>query len=126
MLHAVIQVNYLLGGIGNAFDVFLFLCGKPQHEIKLYFIPAAGKGFTGAFQNILLCQPLVDHITHSLGTGLRCEGQAALFDILNLTHNVQRKGIDTERRKGNVDPLTFTVIDEEVYDTCQIRIVTRT
>ena len=75
-------------------------------------------------KDIFLCKSLVDHIAETLGTGLRRKGKAAFLYILYLAHNVQRKGVNTQRRKGNIYCLIPELIDQEVYKFLQFTVVT--
>lgn len=103
----IIMLGDFFRQIGDTLDILIFLGGKTQHKVEFYLIPAAGKGFAGTSQDILLGESLIDDVSHPLGTGLGSEGQAAFLDILHFAHDVQGKGVDTERRQGNIDALAF-------------------
>ena len=92
----------LVAQLGNAADILLGFRGKPQHEIKLHPGPAAFKGHGGSLQDDLLGQSFIDHVAQPLASRLRREGQTALLHILYLSHDVQRKSVDAQGRKGNV------------------------
>ena len=92
----------LVAKLGDAADILPGFRGKTQHEIKLHPGPAAFKGHCGSFQDDLLGQPLVDHVAQPLASRFRREGQTAFLHILYFSHDVQRKGIDAQRGKGNV------------------------
>ena len=77
-------------------------------------------------QDNFLCQSLIDDVAHPLGTGFRCKGQTALFYVLHLAHDIQRKGIDTQRRKTDIDILILKFIDQEVDDAGELRIIAGT
>ena len=87
---------------GNALLVLLRLRGKAQHKIQLHLIPAALKGIPGALKNHFLRKAFVNNIPQALGAGLRRKGNAALADILNLAHHIQRKSVNPQGRKGDI------------------------
>ena len=60
VLHAVIQVHYLLGGIGNAFDVFQCFGGQAHHKVELHAVPAGLEGRLGRTVQVLLGHVLVN------------------------------------------------------------------
>lgn len=62
---------------------------KSQHKVKFYLIPATVKRLSGSPNDVLYRKAFVDHITHSLRSGFRCKCQAALSDILYLSHHIQ-------------------------------------
>ena len=92
----------LVAKLGDAADILPGFRGKSQHEIELHPGPASFKGHSGTLQDDLLGQPLIDHVAQPLASRLRRESQTALLHILHLSHNVQRKGVDAQGRKGNV------------------------
>ncbi len=95
----------------DSFHILHSLCWKTQHKIKLDPVPSAPECLCGAGQNFLLCQPLVDHIPETLGTGLRRKSQAALFHILDLAHHIQGKRINPQRRQGHVDAFAMELFN---------------
>ena len=99
----VISPGDLIRQPRNLFHIFFGLRRQAEHKIKLYLIPSSFKGLSGPFQYHLFCQPLVDHVPQTLGACLRRKCQAAFADILNLAHDIQRKGIDPKGRQGNID-----------------------
>ena len=86
-------------------------------------VPSAFKGLSRAGEDHLFCQPLIDHIPQTLGTGLRREGQAAFAHVLHLSHDIQGKRVDAQRRKGDIYPLISKGIDEEIYQLRKLRVV---
>ena len=104
--------------------ILLSLRGKPQHKIQFYLIPSAFKSLSCSVQDHLLCQTFIDHVPHPLGSGLRSKSKAALPDILYLSHHVQRKRIDPERRQRNIDPLVLEFLDQKRHQLFQLTIVT--
>ena len=119
----VISACHPVGQARDLFHILFRLCGESQHEVKFDLGPTAFKGLSCTRQDLFFCQPLVDHIPHPLGAGLRSESQAALADILNLAHDIQGKGVDTKGRKGNVDPPVFELFDQECDKVIQFRVV---
>ena len=93
--HLIIPLRDLLSQPCNPFHIFFRFCRLSQHKIKFYTVPAALKGLSGSIQNHFFCQTLVDHITKSLTSSLRCKGQTTLTNVLHFTHNIQRKCIDS-------------------------------
>ena len=55
VLHIKVQVGYALGKVGYSDNVLVRFGGKSQHEIKLYFIPAAIERLSGTSEDIILC-----------------------------------------------------------------------
>ena len=109
----------------NSFDIILGLGRKAQHEIQFYFIPAALKRFSGSVENDFLGQTFINNIPHPLASRLRCEGQAALFDILYLAHNIEGKCVDSKRRKGNIDTFFRAAVDQIVDKLRKMAVITR-
>ena len=101
--------------VGDSLLVLFRLRGQAQHEIQLDLAPAALEGLSGPLQDHLLRQALVDHVPQTLGTGLRREGQAAFAHVLHLSHDIQGKRVDAQRRKGDIYPLISEGIDEEIH-----------
>ena len=104
--------------------VLFLLERKTEHKVQLYFVPATVERLIRAIQDNFLCQSLIDDIAHPLGTGFRCKGQAALFYVLHLAHDIQRKGVDAQRRKTDIDILILKFIDQEIDDAGELRIIT--
>ena len=111
----IIPLCNLLSQMSNLFLIFLCLCRQSQHKIQFYLIPATFKGFSCAFNDDLFGQSFIDHITQSLGSCFRCKGQAALSDILYFVHNIQRKGINSQRRQGYIYSSLSAFIDQKIY-----------
>ena len=101
--------------MSDTFHIILGFGRKSEHKIQFYFIPAALKSFSGTFQNHFLGKTFVDNITQSLRTGFRCEGQAALFDILYFLHDIQGESIDSKRRERNIHASSVTLFHQEIY-----------
>ena len=109
----------------DSFDIILCLGRKSQHEIQFYFIPAAFKRLSCPVENHFFCQSFVDNIPHPLASRLRCEGQAALFDILYLAHDIEGKCVDSKRRKGNIDTFFRAAVDQIVDKFRKMAVITR-
>ena len=99
----------------NGSHIFFRLCRKSKHEIKLYLIPAAIERLSGTSEDIILCKPFIDHITHTLWSCLRCKRQTAFANILYFRHYIQRKRINTQRRQRNIYPFVPVFIDQPIY-----------
>ena len=119
----IISLCDLFRQMSDFLHVFLSLCGKPQHKVQFYAVPAALKGLSCAVQDIFLCESFIDNITHTLRTGLRSKSQAALADILYLFHDIQRKSIDTQRRQRNIDTAAVTFVDQKVYQLRKLAVI---
>ena len=78
----------LVGELSDSSDIFWRLGGQSQHKVQFYPGPAARKGQGGAFQNDFFGQSLIDHVPKTLTAGFRGKGEAALFDILYLAHDI--------------------------------------
>ena len=100
---------------GNFLNIIIGLSRQSQHKIKLHTGPASPEGIHGAVQNIFLGQSLINDISHSLGSCLWSKGQTALSHILHLRHNIQRKCINTQRRKCNIDPVFAALVNQPVH-----------
>ena len=122
----IISSSNLICQNSDCLHIFLCLCRKPQHEVKLYFVPSAFKCLSGSGNDILFRQTFINDITHPLGTSLRCKCQTALTDILHLAHYIQRKCINTKRRQRYIDPLILKVIDQECHQFLQFTVITGT
>ncbi len=70
-----------------------------------------------------LRQPLVDHVPEPLGARLRRKSQAALLHILYLSHHVQRKRIDPQRRQRDIDLPGAARIHQIVHQLSQSGII---
>ena len=70
--------------------------------------------YTHLLQYHFFGQPLIDDVTQSLGTRLRRKGKAALFHILHLAHNVQRKCVNTQGRQGYIHAFALEFVNEEI------------
>ena len=108
----------------DSLHVVLSFCRKTKHEIKFYLIPSTFEGFSGTMQDILLGKSLVDDITQTLRSCLRCKSQTAFFDILYFTHNIQCKGVDSKRRQRNIYCLLTEFIDQKIYDLLEVTVIT--
>ena len=112
--------------MSNTFHIIFCFSWKSEHEVKLYLIPSTFECFTCTMKNILFCQTFVDNITQTLGTCFRCKSKAAFLYILYFTHNIQSKGVDTQRWQGDINCISVEFFDQEVYQFFQLRIVTGT
>ena len=124
--HFIIGFRDLLSQMCDSLHIVFCFCWKAKHKIKFYLIPAAFKRLASAMEDYFLCQSFVDHVPHSLGSCFRGKGQAAFLYILHFAHNIQRKGIDPEGRKRNIDRFSMKLLDQKIHQFFQLRIVTGT
>ena len=75
-------------------------------------------------ENIFLCQSFVNYVSQPLGAGFRCKGQAALFNILYLAHYIQREGVNTQGRQGDVYTLAVKLVNQEIDKSFQLCVIT--
>ena len=122
----VIRCRDLICQIRDRDTVFLCLCGKSQHKIEFDLVPSAPESLPGTIENLLFCYPLVDDITQTLRTCLRRKGQTALSHILHPCHQIQRKGIDPERRHLQLHPVRLPAVGDIVHNLVNTGIVAGT
>ena len=84
-----------------------------EHKIELYFVPPARKRLSRPIQNHFLGQPLIDDITHPLGSCFWGKGETALFDILYFSHHIQGERINPQGREGNIDSFVLTFFHQK-------------
>ena len=125
--------NYLIIGLcdllcqmSNSLHIVFCFCWKAKHKVKFYLIPAAFERLASTMEDHFLCQSFVDNVTETLRTGLRCKSQATFLYILHFTHNIQRKSIDPERRKRDIDRFSMELLDQEIHQFFQLGIITGT
>ena len=122
----IIGLGNLLGKMRDALHIIFCFSRKSKHEIKLNLIPSALESFTGAVQDIFFRKSFINNITKTLRTCFRSKSEAAFFDILNFTHNIESKCIDSKRRQRNIDCLITEFINQEVHDLFQVTVITGT
>ena len=122
----IIGLGNLLGKMCDALHIIFCFSRKSKHEIKLNLIPSALESFTGAVQDIFFRKSFINNITKTLRTCFRSKSEAAFFDILNFTHNIESKCIDSKRRQRNIDCLITEFINQEVHDLFQVTVITGT
>ena len=103
----------------NALHILLCLRGQSKHKIKLYLVPAAFKCLLAPFRITSSVSPLLMTSRSRWVAGLRCKGQAALFDVLHLAHNIQGKCIDPQGRQGDIYTFVLELINQEIYKLLQ-------
>ena len=119
----IIDLGDLFRQQGDALHILLLLCGQAQHKVQLYSIPASLKGLHGPLEDHFLCQSFVDHIPEPLGAGFRREGQAALFYILHLAHDIQGEGVNAQGRQGDIDLFCPAFLNEEIHQLRKMGVV---
>ena len=120
------QSGYFIAQLSDFTDVLGGFKGKSQHEIKLYPGPAPFKGHFSPFQDHFFCQSLIDHITQPLASCFGCKGQAAFFHILYLVHDIQGKGVNPQRGKGNINSLLAAFFNQEIQKLWKLGIIAGT
>ena len=105
VVHAVIEVHHLLGGIGNAFNVGHGLGGQAHHKVELDRCVPCLKGNPAGLFNFIPGDVFIDDVTQALGTGLGCKGQAALADAGGLFNQALGEVIHPQRRQRQADVL---------------------
>ena len=96
MGHFAVQVEDLIGQIGNAGQVFIGFRRQAHHEVELDRGPAVLEGIFTGCQQIFFGDALVDDVAQALGPRFGRKGQAALADLLDLLGDVDGKAVDPQ------------------------------
>ena len=70
--------RYLFDQLGQFLKILLALRRMADHEVELHAGPTSRHCPVHGRENVFLCNPLVDHVTQPLASGLRSEGEAGL------------------------------------------------
>ena len=89
----------LVGQLRDLPPVLRRLRGQTQHEIELDLLPSSAEGLSRAVQDLLLRDSLVYDVSEPLRARLRGKGQIPPPCVLKPRHDVEREGIDAERRQ---------------------------
>ena len=117
------QIHDLTHQLGNAQNILVRFRRQTQHKVKLHIVPAAGESVGAGAKDLLFRQVLVDHIPQPLGTCLRCEGQAAFADGLELLHQFPGEIVRPERRHGQADAVILAVRDQRICQFLQSPVI---
>ena len=122
----VILLGNLLGKLRDSDRILIAFARKPEHEVQLYLVPPAAERFAGAAENVFNGQPLVNHVTHALRARFGGKCDTRLVHILHLLHDIERKRVDSKRRKRNIHIPVFIIVNQIIYKVLQARIIART
>ena len=120
-----VEVDDLLGELGNADDILVRLRRQAHHEVELDLLPALTEGSAAGLHEILFRHALVDDVAQALRARLRREGQAGLAHLLHLVREVDGKAVDTQRRQREADFLVAELVHEVVDEAPEAGIVGR-
>ena len=121
--HFTVEVEDLIGQVGNAGQVFVRFRRQAHHKVELDRRPAVLESVFTSCQQIFFGNALVDDVAQALGSCFRREGQAALADLLDFLGNVDRKAVDPQRRQTDTDFLALELIQELIDQFGQTGII---
>ena len=126
LVHGVFfpRQDHLVHQLRDAENILVRFRGQTQHKIELDIVPAAGKGVGTGRQNFVLGQIFVDDVPQALGSGLRCEGQAAFPTArLKPLHQVAGKIVRPEGGDGKADFILRAVGNQLVRQLFQSPVI---
>ena len=109
--------------IRNSDDVLVGLRGKPQHEVELHVVPAAGESRGAGGEHLLLGDILVDGVPEALAARLRSKGEAALAYPLHLGHELSGEIIRTKGGQGEVDVAALAIGKQAVGQRRELTVI---
>lgn len=123
--HFAVEIEDLVGQVGDAGQVFVHFCRQAHHEIELDRGPAVFKGIFTGCQQIFFRNALVDNVAQALSPGFGRKGQAALADLLDLLGDIDGKAVDPQRWQADADFLALEFVQELVDQFGQAGIIGR-
>ena len=131
--HALALRNLIVEEIGDLFaeirytlSVLLGLRRESEHKVELHLGPAAVESGGNTPHDVLFRNALIDDIAKTLGPGFGRKGERTLFDILNALHDIERKSVDAQGRKRDVDFSLLGVLNQVLQKFLQVGVVTGT
>ena len=107
----------------DAQHVLVRLCRQAEHKVELDVVPAAGKGRGAGGENLLFGDVFIDDVPQPLGTGLRCKGQAAFADLLQLLHQLIGEVVGPQRGQRHIDFPRRTEIQQSAGQRLELPVV---
>ena len=120
-----VEVDDLLGELGNADDILVRLRRQAHHEVELDLLPALTEGSAAGLHEVLFRHALVDDVAQALRARFRREGQARLPHLLHLVGEVDGEAVDAQGRQGEADLLVAEVRHEVIDESAEAGVVGR-
>ena len=109
----IISSGNLFCQMGNGFHVFFCFCRSPSIKYSFTLFQPPSKACPAPSKIISSVSPLLITSRSLWEPASGAKVRLLFFDILYFTHNIQRERVNSERRKGNIDSLSFKFIDQE-------------
>ena len=100
--------------------------GKAQHEIEFNPCPASLEGQRRTVQDVFPRQAFIDDVPEPLAPRFRRKSQTAFFHVLHFAHDIQRKGVNPQRRKRYIDMFLLAFPQQKFQKFIQSGIVAGT